>query len=286
MPELNITVNRILYPPVAVEGDWYVLLTDSGKASGKMTWRPETGERLTLEGEWGAYKGERNFNFKSASPNIPVDPRSQLNYVCERAKGVGPVMAEGIWALLGSNWKNVTAGAVRGFTDAKYSAFRESLSLVNAEADKSKAVAWLMSKGATMNMGVVAYEQWKAETIGVVQSNCYRLAELPHYSFADVDGGIRNEFGIGLEDERRVQSAVLYKLRMLTNGGSTVIDWNTLLGAVKALIGGHLGKLIAEVVKGMFEDGSLRGFAGSQSISLGTDYDNEVAILEWCGRKI
>jgi hypothetical protein len=284
--DLNCLVKKIYYPPVAVGGDWYVLLTDAGKASGKMTWRPGEGERLTLSGEWGAYKGERNFNFKSAVPNVPVDPRAQLNYVCERAHGVGPALAAGIWELMGANWKNVTAGAVRGFTEARYEAFRDSLALVTGEAEKSKAVSWLMSKGASMKMGNAAWEQWEKETIGVVQANCYRLADLPHYSFGDVDGAIREAFGIGLEDERRVQSAVLYKIRMLTSGGSTVIDWVSLKMATLELVGAHMAKMLAGVVKGMFEDGSLKGFSGSQSIALWTDYDNEIAILGWCGRKL
>jgi hypothetical protein len=288
MPDISLptVVRKVLYPPVALESQFYVLLTDAGKASGKMNWRPELGERLTLDGEWGAYKGEKNFNFKSAAPNIPEDPRAQLNYVCERAHGLGPAMAAGIWAAKGENWRNVVAGEIRGFTDARYESFRESLSMVGAEADKSKVVSWLMSKGASMKMGLAAFDAWKREAIGVVQANPFRLADLPHYSFGDVDGAIREAFGIGLEDARRVQSAVLYKLRMLTSGGSTVIDWPTLRVAVLDLVGSHMGVKVAEAVKGMFKDGSLKGFTGSQSIALGTDYQNEVAILEWCRRKL
>jgi hypothetical protein len=276
---LDVEISRVLYQSPPEKGaDYFVLLTSNGKASGKMKWRPEVGERLRLSGKWGSFKGERNFDFTYALPNVPVSPRDQLHYVCERAKGLGPAMEEDLWLKLGAEWRTATPGCVKGFTAPKYNAFSEAVALMEVEADKSQAIAWLMSKHCSVNMSTAAWEQWEKQTIGVVQGNVFRLADLPHYSFVDVDGSIREAFGIGDDDPRRIRAAVLYKLRALTSSGSTVIDWDSLYHASCQLVGGYRGELIAEEVSKMFEDGNLKGFTGTRSISLGQDYKNELDI--------
>lgn len=275
---IDIEVRKVLYPAPSAEGEFFVLLTNQGKASGKMKWRPEEGERLKLSGKWGSYRGERNFNFDYALPNVPVSPRDQLRYICERAKGIGPAMEEAIWMAMGADWRSASVGCVKGFTPVKYNAFREAVALMEVEADKSQAIAWLMSKHASVNMATAAWDAWEKQTIGVVQGNVFRLADLPHYSFVDVDGAIREAFGIAEDDPRRIRAAVLYKLRQLTSSGSTVIDWDSLYHAACALVGGYRGELIAEEVSKMFEDGNLKGFKGTRSVALGVDFKNEMDI--------
>ena len=278
---LDVEVNRVLYPPPATEGEFFVLLTDRTKCSGKMKWRPEKGERLRLEGEWTSYRGERNFKFSSAIPNVPVDPRDQLRYACDRAVGFGPVLEQLIWSAYADNWRAAEVGSVKGFTAVKSLALQEAVSAVDLEADKSQAIGWLMGKGATVNMATSAYEEWKKETIGVAQANPFRLADLPNYSFVDVDGSIREAFGIGMNDRRRIRAAIVYKLKKLTSGGSTVIDWNTLSFAVCELVGADLVKMVSDETAEMFEDKSLVGFSGSQSISLKDDYWAEINIWKF-----
>jgi len=280
---LDVEVRHVLYPPVGKEGDFYVLATDQGKASGKMKWRPEVGERLRLSGKWGSYKGERNFSYDNALPNVPVSPRDQLHYVCERAKGIGPSIEEAIWTLLGPKWKDARAGCVKGFTAPKFDAFSEAVTLLEVEADKSMAIAWLMGKGCSVNMSTAAWDQWQKETVGIVQSNMFRLADLPHFSFVDVDGAIRENFGIGDDDPRRIRAAILYKLKNLTSSGSTVIEWPELFHATCSLVGGHRGELVGDQVSAMFKDGALVGFTGSRSIALGQDYKNERDIWQAVG---
>lgn len=282
---VNVEVKRVLYPPAVSKdeqkAEFFVLLTNIGKASGKMNWRPEQGERLTLDGTWGAYQGEKNFKFTSAAPNVPVNPRDQLHYAADRAAGIGPVLEELIWKARGEDWRNVEPGEVKGLTGAKHLSLIESVRAIDMEAEKSQAVAWLMGKGCTIKMSLAAYEQFKKETVGVVQANCFRLAELPNYSFVDVDGVIRENFGIGMNDPRRVRAAILYKLRQMTSGGNTVIRWPYLLASVTQLVGAALARMVSDECAKMFEDGSLVGFAGTQSVSLMDDYQAECEILRF-----
>jgi hypothetical protein len=280
--QIDVVVEKVLYPKSGQDDKgWYVLATDQGRASGKMAWMPIEGERLRLTGEEAYYGGKPNFNFVTAIPNVPVDPRDMLRYVCERAKGIGPAIEDALWEAMGKDWKNAKPGCVKGFSPAKANAFHEALALTEVEADKSQVIGWLMGRGATVNMATAAFEVWKKNTVGVIQNNPFRLADLPNYSFADVDGAIRKNFDIGDEDPRRIKAAVVYKLRQMTAGGSTVIDWPALRDASGALIGSWRLEAISEMVSEMFQDGSLKGFPGTQRIALATDYKNEVAIFEY-----
>lgn len=279
--KLNVTVSKVLYPPAAQEGSWFVLLTEHGKACGGMLWRPEPGERLTLDGEWSAYRGERNFKFTAAYQNVPISPRDQLVYVCERATGIGPAMMEAIWAARGNDWPDIEPGEVPRLTGTRYDAFREAVALLETEAEKSESIAWLMGKGASVTMAQAAWEQFGKDTRGVVSANCYRLTELPHFGFINVDGVIREAFGITDADERRVRAAILYSLGRLTSYGDTVIEWSMLRDDTAKLLGTHFTQLVSDCVGQMFEDGSLRGFAGTQSIALGSDFRDERDVWEW-----
>lgn len=284
--KLPVTVTRVLYPPSTQEATWFVLLTEHGKACGSMLWRPEPGERLILVGEWDAYRGERNYKFKEAYQNVPISPRDQLVYVCERATGIGPAMMEAIWTARGNDWLSIEPGEVPRLTGTRYDSFREAVALLETEAEKSEAIAWLMSHGATVGFAQAAWEQFGKETMGVISANCYRLTELPHHGFTDVDGQIRESFGIGNADSRRIRAAILYSLSRLTSYGDTVIDWASLKMDVCKLIGAEHEQLVSDCVSEMFQDGGLHGFPGTQSIALGSDYRDEAAIWDWVQKEV
>ena len=283
---LNIEVRRILYPSPEKGGDFYILQTNLGKCVGAMKKRPEPGERLSLTGEWQANRGEREWKFTAATPNVPTNPRDMLEYAATRAKGIGPAMVTMLWERYGADWQQFEAGAVPGLSETKAAALREAVNLMTVEAEKSKAIGWLMGKGASLIMATAAFERWKGETIGVAMGNCYRLADLDGFSFVHVDGKIRESFGIALDDRKRIRAAILYRLRQLTNGGSTVVEWKSVKGVVIALVGPHLVRAVAEECRDLFKEGRLVGFEESQGIALRADYDAEVGIMEYVAGKV
>lgn len=283
---LDIEVRRIRYPSPEKGGDFYILQTNIGIAIGVMKWRPEEGERLTLTGDWQARNGQREFKFTAATPNVPTNPRDMLEYAATRAKGIGPQMVALLWERYGDDWQNFKVGAVPGLSSVKAAALREAVNLMNVEAEKSKAIGWLMGKGASLNMATAAFERWKGETIGVVMGNCYRLADLDGFSFVHVDGKIRESFGIAMDDRKRIRAAILYRLRQLTDGGSTVVAWKAVKGVVIALVGPHLVRAVAEECRDLFKEGRLVGFEESEGIALRADYDAEVCIMEYVAGRV
>ena len=281
MPQLSTTVIRVAYPPSTDrDADWFILITSSGTCKGKMAWRPQEKEALILDGEWATYHGEREFKFSTARLNIPSNPRDQLHYVCTRTNGLGPAAEELIWAKYGEAWQDVKSGDVPRLSGKVYERFRLQVETLIEKSEEARVVAALMGKGATINMAQAAWEMWKLETLGVVNANPYRLAELAGYGFRDVDGKIRRAYGIVDDDERRIKSAVVYALRRLTDGGDTVVAWDDLYVQAAGLLRGHEG-LITACTKALFEEGTLKAFAESGGVALASDWRAECAIWEW-----
>lgn len=285
MPTLNITVNRVIYPASTSEPEaWYILATDQGKAKGRMAWRPRDGEALILDGEWAVYKGEREFAFKTARLDVPTSPRDQLHYVCTRTTGLGPAMEAMIWDRAGAEWAGIAEGAVPRLNGKLYANFRLQIEALQTTAAEAAVIAALMGKGATLNMAAKAWAMWKEETLGVVNADCYRLAELDGYSFRDVDNRVRREYGIGDSDPRRIKAAVVYTLRRLTDGGDTVALWADLFAQATGMLGGYADE-IGDCTRGLFEDGTLKAFPDSEGVSLAADWKAENEIWNWVGSK-
>jgi hypothetical protein len=281
----NVTVERVLYPkpsPLVVADNapaWYILATNIGTAKGMMAWRPSDGERLRLEGRWDVYRGQKEFKFTVALPDVPVDPRDSLRYACERTIGMGPKLEEALWEKFGENWPDVRDGDLPRLRGDLYVRFREMLGQLAREAEKSNAIAWLMGRGSTPAMASAAWDRWEADTIGVVQGDCYRLAELPRYGFSHVDASVRGHFGIGDRDPRRIRACVLHAMRVLTERGDTAVRWEDLRDRANHDLRGDYSEMVAEHVRDMF-GGSLAAFPDAGRVALGVDYEHEHAIWQ------
>lgn len=285
MPNLNVTVTRVAFPPATSEPEsWYILICDAGPCKGRMAWRPREQEALTLEGEWTTYKGEREFSFKTATLNIPTNPRDQLHYVCSRTSGMGPAMEAMIWDKAGADWQHIQGGIVPRLHGKLYENFLLQIESLTQKSEEAKVVATLMGKGATMNMAVKAWGLWETETLGVVNADPYRLAELEGYGFRDVDTKIRQHYGIGDDDKRRIRAAVVYALRRLTDAGDTVAQWSDLYAQAVGMLGGF-ADLVSECTGELFEEGTLKAFEKSEGVSLSADWKAETEIWDWVKEK-
>lgn len=248
---------------------------------GSMGWEPQPLETLALIGEWVVYRGERQFQFKTAKLTLPLDPRAQLHYVCHRAKGIGIAIEQAIWDARKENWRNLQRGEIRKLTDAAYDHFIEEINSFEGYREKAEIISWLEDKGCSEGMAADAYKNWGADTAGIVNTDCYRLAELPGYSFQTVDENIRRNFGISDDDSRRLRSAISYVLRQETEDGSTAVNcWRHLTACQKLLV--NIGdEFIIQCVREMKEEGSLFIFAGQNMMALKRDYRNEQMIYEF-----
>ena len=279
--EFNVTISRVLYPPSTADAaSWYILATNCGKCTGKMLWRPREHDQLILSGEWSAYHGEKQINFSQARLNIPVNPRDQLAYVCHRTTGIGPAAESLIWEQAGENWQDIKDGEVQRISGKIYANFKLQIESLIEKSEEARVVAALMGRGASMNLACKAWEQWEGQTLGVVNDDCFRLAEIEGYSFRDVDKEIRRSYGIADDDKRRIRAGVIYTLRRLTDSGDTVVDWVDLFHQTTGLLGGY-ADLISDCTRELFDEGTLKAFSDSWGVSLAADWAAENEIWEW-----
>lgn len=263
--KITARVEKILYPRAdnLVEGknDFYILRCDVGTVKGKLTHIPKEDECLTLEGKWTVsnYNGQPEFSFFHASVYLPKDERALLKYACTMTKGIGPAIEEKIWDKCGEKWREVDSGdGIKGLTPRLITQLQETVSFLRTHEEQSKAISWIVSIGATVKMAEYAWDKWGEKTIGKVQEDPFILAQLPNYGFKEIDEHIRQKFGIGRNDERRVRSCVEYYVRQLT-AENTVVDWNELWAHVSKAIDAEPA-VVSSCVQGMMKSGRLIGF--------------------------
>lgn len=250
---------------------------------GVMGWQPGEMETLALIGDWTLYKGERQFQFKSAKLTLPLEPRSQLHYVCTRSKGIGIALEQAIWDARGEKWRDLERGEIRKMSNTVYDSFREQVIGFDSNSEKAEIISWLENKGCTEGMATAAYEAWGKDTAGVVNADCYRLAQLPGYSFKTVDENIRRNFDIADDDPRRIKSAVEYAMQQSTEDGSTAVNCWRHFAACQQLLPNVGDELLVQYVREMKEDGSVHVFSAQNMMALKRDYLNEKMIHEMVG---
>lgn len=279
--KLNVQINYVPHKKEQGKQFWLILVTDIGTCKGRMGWEPKPNERLILEGDWQVYQGKKEFKFSYAMPDIPLDSRAQLSYICQITTGIGDALEVRIWDELGEDWPKIEDGDVKGMSGKKLAAFRQSMEDMERNQIQVNTLSFLMSKGCTLTLANKAWEEWEQETIGIVQSNCFRLTDLDRCGFCHIDDGIRQAFGINDSDPRRIKAGILYALKQIENDGSTVALWERLHAESAQLL--KLKKdLIFEAAAAMIKDGTIIGFRETKMVAAARDYLNEKLIYEAC----
>lgn len=276
--QLDVKIERIL---CRKESGWCMLKTDKGIVKGMLKWAPAEGNLLILSGEHAAYQGEKHFQFKTAKISVPVNPLAQLKYVCERAKGIGPELTASIWEARGEDWRNLKRGEIKGMRDATYNYFKEQIKAFKADKEKAETISYLEGKGASTALASAAWEVWQANAVGIVNSNCYQLSALANFGFNDVDNKIRQNFGIGDEDPRRIRAATIYAIKQLVKNGSTVVNWFVHEARIRELLPEVAPLLITDSVMDMVKRGEIKAFPKYQVGALAGDYTAELCIYNF-----
>lgn len=282
MDVLQATVETVFYPPDGERGTWYIIRTNKGTVKGNLSWRPRVGERLTLSGRWGAYRGQAEFRFSSGVADIPVTPRDTLRYVCAQTAGAGPSLEHAIYDRWGDDWADqVAPDTLPRLSGTLYHAFVEQINEFKREKERATTISWLMGKGLTDNLASAAWAKWTLQSASVVNANCYALAHLRNYGFADIDRGVRHHFGITDSDVRRINAAVVYSVTELTKWGSTAIAQGELCNVARDLLGAEHAEAITDAIEQLLERGELLVLRSSNHLARRQDYTNATAIANY-----
>jgi hypothetical protein len=285
MPKLAATVEKVLCCRENGKRFWHFLKTQHGIMSGVAAWEIKDGERIVVNGTWGVFRGEKQFKFDAATPDIPDNQRAMLYYVCSLAHGFAEATADKIWNKLGDNWRNLKGGDIPGITDAKVKSFREAIEYVTVHSEMAKTVSYFMNNGCTQLIAEKAWDEWKNEARGILESNCYRLTELPRVSFAIVDRSVRQFYAIGDSDQRRIESGILYSITKLSELGNTIFDWSAVcLDSCKLL--SLSAEVVAKAAKQMIADGKVIPYPKTRRLTIPL-YDNaEQTIFAWVKQNV
>lgn len=268
METLIVQVSKVLY--TSGKG-WMVLKTDKGTAVGTAGFAVAVGDRIKVQGEWkrSDYNGQMQFQFKGAVLDIPENRRALLSYVASITDGIGPAMEERIYEAYGDDWKaHPDLDGIAGVSCKTAFAWKDSLARLDSQEAQAQAIAWLMEKGATLNMAQAAWEKWGGGTIGTVTANPYALCELPRYGFAHVDK-LHAAFGIADDDPRRFDACVMYFVGQIqVKTGDTAVDLGDVYESVFRLFpctvtlwAAALERLAAAGVLSVVEESGGPGFA-------------------------
>lgn len=234
-----VQVERVVYRKD--DSGWSILATkpqasDCGTAAdqvgqrltckGVVNFTTKEGDRLKLEGKFqpSTFNGDIEFVFTSAIPHLPTDMIALLHYAVSLTKGLGEQRESYIWSKYGEGWINQERLDISGLPEKVQENWRMTIGLLRERAGQAQAIAFLVSKGCTLNLASKAWDEWKDSTVGIVSDDCYQLATLPYCGFKKVDQDIRHNFGITDDDTRRLDAAIVYIMAEMTQRGSTLLD--------------------------------------------------------------
>lgn len=293
---LRIKVKTVRWPKVEVDQEkrnngesrlFYVLdvtLADGTTtlAKGMMPNRPIIGEKLDLTGKFTVYQGLRQFSFDFAQPVITTNKRDLLTYAVELTTGFGDVLENDIWDTYGERWEDdIKAGDIKGLTENKVAALKETVTRLQLNAERTKVVSWLISHGLSVSMAEKTFELFGRETQITLEKDCYQLIRVDGVGFTMVDNSIRHFFHVEDTDEIRINAAILYGMQTLAERGDTLIEWETLQGEVFNMLKVISCDRIAKAVTDLFAKGALVGFSAIKKIALAKHYKAEMIIYHF-----
>ena len=107
---IDVVVTGVTWPKEEFPEDGslhkVIMRTKTYACLGKVTFWPKPGMILKLTGSKSVWNGMLQFNFTKVAHDVPVDPRSLLDYAAEMSKGVGPATCDRLWAEYGETWRD------------------------------------------------------------------------------------------------------------------------------------------------------------------------------------
>ena len=280
---IDVVVTGVTWPKEEFPEDGslhkVIMRTKTYACLGKVTFWPKPGMVLKLTGSKSVWNGMLQFNFTKVAHDVPVDPRSLLDYAAEMSKGVGPATCDKLWEQYGETWRDHLDEMPQKIGIA----LKRTLATFDANKHQTECVTFVLKHGGTIRMANEAWKKWKDQAIPSIEANPYILASLPGVGFKTVDERMGASFGIGKRDLRRAVAAVDYAMRsLLDESGCSVVRRDALYDAMKGLdVDGATAQVALSrlVTKGRIE------FVGFEHVTLNEVVRNEGDIARYIADK-
>lgn len=246
------------------------------------------GEEMRLIGTWTTHHiyGEQ-FNVEFYERHIPTTVQGIEKYLASGViKGIGPKLSKRIVKHFGTDTFRIieeepmVLAQVRGISKKKAGEVSE---IFHEQYELRRAMLFLQDYGITPVYAAKIYKRYGDQTMEIVQSNPYRLADdIWGIGFKRADD-IAGNMGISKDSPHRIKSGISYILNQFSNNGHTYMPKAMLMQQAMSIL---------KVSEDQVENGMIELHIG-KDIIIKTENDEDVVFLsvfyyaeQWISRRL
>lgn len=200
-----------------------------------------SGEDLRMIGEWTTHHiYGKQFKVEFYERSIPTTVQGIEKYLGSGViKGIGPKLAKRIVKHFGTDTFRIieqeplVLAQIKGISESKANQISE---IFHEQYELRRAMLFLQDYGITPNYASKIYKKYRDQTMQVIQTNPYRLAEdIWGIGFKKSDE-IAARMGISKDSPYRIKTGILYVLNSFSNNGHTYMPKQILMQQTTQLL--------------------------------------------------
>ena len=250
--EITVVINKIIYKN---EDNGFMVLSVTTEDNEELSVRGSAalevieGESAILSGDFGTYKGRKQFVAKSIRILVPTDTYGVVKWLKRtRISGVGPVMAEKIGALFPENASTVIGNA-EALVDAgiKPEIARLISERWNRNLGSSMLESRLLSLGFNMRQIISIASTFGGEALHILDTDIWKFVEANAVGFLTVDKAARLS-GFQTTSSSRIRAGLRWVFSEITNSnGHCYLDEEDIIPRAAELLGVDQDIVISEM---------------------------------------
>lgn len=215
-------------------------LTNNTRCIGKVFGLMIEGCTVEMEGEYINHPTfGKQFEIKSSKIIEEKNTNGIKKFLITYITGVGETLADKIIDIFGEktldvikdNYDELTQ--IKGISSEKAQKIHNSYMLSRAYID----IIEFFNGDITENQAAKIYHQYKENSIKVLKENPYQLIyDIDGLGFVKVDK-LAIASGIGINSPKRIEAAIIYTLKTLSQDGDVFVDTEEIEGKVKYILG-------------------------------------------------
>ncbi len=198
------------------------------------------GENATFIGKW-VENNQYGKQFKADSV-IPIAPESEegiKSYIASQVHKIGKKSAQKIYDYFQEDTINILDEAPERIREVGLSREQENnfLKVWGENRAQRSVMIYLQNIGLTANTAKKLYDVYEYETITIIETNPYQLADDVHgIGFKKADQ-IAQGMGIAVDDPARLRAGLVYTLSQMANDGHTYAPQDILIAEAREYLG-------------------------------------------------
>ncbi len=199
------------------------------------------GESAEFTGRW--VNNEQYGKQFKADQVVPISPKNRdgiVHYIADTVFGIGQVTANRIYDYFGDQTLEILDNdpeRVRDVPGLKPNLAKNLIDAWSSGRQLRQIMVHLQSYGITSRLAKRIYDEYGSNTLQIVQTDPYQLADDVHgIGFKKADQ-IARGMGIAADSAARLRAGLVYALRQMSNDGHTYAPRHLLIETARDLLG-------------------------------------------------